>query len=254
MSKGHVWRCRVHRTLLPVLLVIGAGCVTVEEARQADALCELGTSYLNEGSTEDAIRELERAKSLNPRDADIRHALGMAFFAKELFPKAEKELLAAIRLDPDLTEAKLNLAALYIAMERYEEALEYLQQVVADYRYRSPARAYNNMGYVYLQLGRYDQAEEALRQALRIAPRFCQAQYNLSLVYEAENRLEDARRHREEAVSLCPDDLRYRLALGMLQVRLDRRVEAIDNFKRVVEADPTGEMGDAAREQLEALQ
>ncbi len=243
-----------HIVVLSIVALVASGCVSVEEARQADALRELGTSYLNEGSTEDALRELENAKDLNPRDAGIRHALGMAFFAKELFDKAEKELLAAIRMDPDLTEARLNLASLYIAEQRYEEALTYLQQVVDDYRYRSPARAYNNMGYVYLQMKRYDEAVAALKQALRIAPRFCQAQYNLSLVYEAMDRLDDAGRHREQAVSLCPDDHKYRLALATLQVRLHRRGEAMENFKRVLEADPNGELGAAAREQLEALQ
>ncbi len=234
--------------------LLASACVTVEEARQADALCELGVSYLNEGSTEDALRELEHAKELNPRDADIRHALGMAFFAKELPEPAEKELLAAIRLNPDLTEARLNLASLYIATGRYEDALTYLQQVIDDYRYRSPARAYNNMGYVYYRLERYDEAVGALKQALRIAPRFCQAHYNLSLVYEAQSALEDAARHLEEAVSLCPDDLRYRLTLASLQVRLNRPGEAMENFEWIVRADPNGEMGAAARKELEALQ
>jgi len=229
------------------------GCVTAEDVRRADGFRELGLSYLNEGKTEDALKELIAAKELNPRNARIRHELGLAFFAKGLFDRAEKELKVAIDLDPALAEAKLNLGSLYIESGRYDDAIPVLTEVTQDFLYRSPARAYNNLGWAYYQKGQLQKAREALEHAVRVAPLFCQGLYNLALVYEAQGELERLVSRLEMTVTRCSHDIRYVFKLGMTQAKLGETDKAFSYLEMVAEKDPWGTLGIEAREYLKTL-
>lgn len=248
---------RLLRACLGLGLVIGlglqTGCVSKQDIKTSSALRELGLSYLNEGNSEGALAELLKARDLNPKDARIHHELGLAFFAKGLEKQAETEMLKAIKLDPKLSEARLNLASLYMAQERYSEAVDQLKVVTEDYLYRSPARAWNNLGWAYHQLGRKPEAARAYQRALQIAPNFCQALHNVALLQKEEEKVEAAAVYAERAVQSCPDDLRFRYQLGTIQATLKKVAEAQANLQLVADKDPVGELGAQARAALQAL-
>lgn len=238
---------------LMVGLGVQTGCVSKQDIKTADALRELGLSYLNEGNNEGALAELIKARDLNPKDARIHHELGLAFFAKGLDKQAETEMLKAIKLDPKLSECRLNLASLYMATERHSEAVDQLKLVTEDYLYRSPARAWNNLGWAYQQLGRNTEAARAYQKALQIAPNFCQALHNASILERQAEKVENAAIFAERAVNSCPEDLRFRYQLGTLQASLKKVNEAQANFQLVADKDPTGELGAQARAALKSL-
>lgn len=254
-SRARRWCGGWVRVALPLALLLSSGaCVSTEDIKTANAYRDLGISYLNEGNNEAALRELLRAKELNPRDPRIRHEVALAFFAKGLTAKAELEFKAALKLDPKLSEARLNLASMYLSLERYEEAVVQLKLVTEDYLYRSPARAWNNLGWTYYKLGRFPEAMGAYQQALRIAPNFCQALHNVALVHSDRKELENAVAFSERAVQTCPEDLRFRFQLAMTQAALKRMDDATTNLQLVVEKDPVGSLGAQAREALRTVQ
>jgi Flp pilus assembly protein TadD len=71
----------------------------------------------------EATAALEKAVQLAPRDAGLRAQLGRLWLERRDFPSAERELLEALRLDPKLTDAVGDLAAVYYLGEKYEAAL-----------------------------------------------------------------------------------------------------------------------------------
>ena len=234
-------------------LALTSACVTDDARKASEARRELGVTYMTEGNTEAALRELVQAKKLNPRDAKIRHALGMAFFAKEVPKKAEEELKAAIRLDPGLSEARLNLSSLYLDQQRFEEAIVQLKLVTEDYLYRQPARAWNNLGWAYYKTGKRQEALRAYQKALQIAPQFCQALHNASLLQTENQGLDSALNFAQRAVQNCPQDLRFRLQLGQVQAQLKRVADARTTLQEVAEKDPNGALGAEAKKALRAL-
>lgn len=234
-------------------LVLLTACVTEEALKTSSAHRELGLTYMNEGNNEAALRELVKAKKLTPRDATVRHALGMAFFAKDVPRKAEEELKAAIRLDPALSEARLNLASLYLEQERYPLAIEQLQRVTEDYLYRSPARAWNNLGWAYYKYGKPTDALKAYQKSLQLAPQFCQALHNFAVLQAETQVLESALTLAQRAVQNCPQDLRYRLQLGQVQAELKRVADARTTLQEVAEKDPNGMLGAEAKKALRTL-
>ena len=72
---------------------------------------------------DDAIAVATKIVELEPKDSAWHARLGRLYLEKRDFPAAERELLAALRLNPKLTDAVRDLAAVYYLGEKYESAL-----------------------------------------------------------------------------------------------------------------------------------
>jgi tetratricopeptide (TPR) repeat protein len=76
----------------------------------ADAQVKLGNVLMQ--ATErvaEAVTHYEAALRLRPEDAEVHHNLGVAFARLERWPEAERELAAALRLQPNFPEAQRHL-------------------------------------------------------------------------------------------------------------------------------------------------
>jgi tetratricopeptide (TPR) repeat protein len=80
---------------------------------------------------EEAAQILGQILAAEPENADVRALLGRLHLEKKDFPAAEKELLAALRLQPQHTDALRDLASTYYLGERYEAALR-MQDLLAQ--------------------------------------------------------------------------------------------------------------------------
>src|SRR5690606_40350034 len=63
-------------------------------------------------------------------------------------------------------EAHLNLSALYIQLQRYEESIAHTRRLLEDPTFPQPWRALTNLGWAELQLGQARAAAEHLQLAL----------------------------------------------------------------------------------------
>lgn len=141
------------------------------------------------------------AKRLVPRRA-VRlpgKDSGMAWFERGARLQTEGSKAAyhayeeAIRLNPSLVEAHLNLGMLYHESGRLQMAARCYRQAI---RYHPTwPLAHFNLG-VVLEDCRQDQAAiQAYQEAIRLNPRFREAHCNLAELYERHNRKTDALRH-----------------------------------------------------------
>jgi tetratricopeptide (TPR) repeat protein len=88
----------------------------------AGAQESLGVALLNGGRPTDAIPHLEAA----PKTASVWNNLALAYERKNDLANADKAFAEAIRLDPNLYDARMNYVALLTASNRNEEALAQL--------------------------------------------------------------------------------------------------------------------------------
>jgi tetratricopeptide (TPR) repeat protein len=72
----------------------------------------LGTVYLQQGRTDEALRALDRAVELDPKRADLREAHGRALRAAGERAEARLEFQRALSLDSSSSEARVGLASL----------------------------------------------------------------------------------------------------------------------------------------------
>ena len=85
-----------------------------------------------EAVTPEAIRNLQRAISIDPHDADTRNNLGVAYLAQGKIDEAAAQFHAALQIDAHNVEAHFNLAVLEDeagnaerAQKHYRDFLEY---------------------------------------------------------------------------------------------------------------------------------
>ena len=213
----------------------------------------LGFVLMRRGDPERARLHLEKAKELNPDNADIRFQLGnvlrrlreneAAQLEFEEFERRKKggqqeneasmmanrgnerlqlgdargaaELYrAALGLGGDSAETYYNLSIALGQLGESEQKRSALEKAVA----LQPGmyQAQNDLGLEYLGTGRVTEARAAFTKALDLNPDFAEAANNLGFLVAQQGQLEQAVQLFGKAISLRPDYARAHLNLGLV--------------------------------------
>jgi Flp pilus assembly protein TadD len=154
---------------------IGASLVWLERAVRWDTNSaplhhEFAIGLSKAGRMEEAIRELETACSLAPREAEYRFKLALALNEKGDADGARQALQEAVKLDPKFARAWYNLGLAHNSAGQTDEALKCLiraESIDAESALIPYARAT-----ILARLGRVDEARKAVRRALELQPDF----------------------------------------------------------------------------------
>ena len=140
------------------------------------AIClnNLALTLTSRGQAGDAEQAFRRSLALRER-AMTRNNLGGVLQIQGRLDEAEREYQGALRQDPRLREALVNLGELYGKQGRYEEALPLLRrafQVSPDVpRLRTNlGQALRRRGAELAQIGKPEEAQALLREALQVQP------------------------------------------------------------------------------------
>jgi len=251
------------RRALCLLVLTFVGCVSAPPTDrpaslvdQAEARRNVGIDHVLNGRIAFGIRDLRYAIGIVPDDAYSHLWLGEAYRQRRLFDDAIAETKKAIELDPDLHEARLNLSVLYLQMERYEDAIEQCDVLIADATFASPWRAATNRGWAALKLHRYDEARESFNQALDFNIKHWPAVLNLGILAQAEGHWVESLRYYLEVLKRAPGpnaqaEANYRIAESY--VRLGQRERALDHLTKAIQLTPDGMWGRQSREYLHRL-
>jgi tetratricopeptide (TPR) repeat protein len=141
----------------------------------------------------------------------------------------------ALRLNPALVQAHVNLITLYGRAAREEKAQEHYEAAVRI----NPdlADGHFNYGLVLEGAGRHSDAADAFRRSLDRNPLNPEAHYRYAAMVEREGRLDEAARHYGEAVDGDPGHRLARFHLGRIFVFQNRFDEAAAQFRQILEPD-----------------
>jgi Tfp pilus assembly protein PilF len=225
--------------------------------RRARMHYDLGIERMRDGRNPEAIGELLQAVRLDPGDKRIRLALAEAYRRGGRVQETEQHLRAALEIDPSFQQALLNLSALYIQLERYEEALVYGERLMADPTFPHPWRALTNLGWAELRLGRIDSAVSHLQLALDYKDDYWPARLNLGILESERGRRAEAIQHYERVLAAQPGpfaeaEVRYRLAEQYES--LGDRKAAISQLTKAADLRPSGPWSKRSAEYLQSLQ
>jgi tetratricopeptide (TPR) repeat protein len=115
--------------------------------------------------------------------------LAMAFEATSL-KEAERAYHKALKIDPAMANAQLNLGKLYHDLGELEKAEKHYRAAAASAPHDAAPRF--NLGVVLEDLNRPEEALRAYREATRLDPWFADAHYNLGLLCESLGRKPEA--------------------------------------------------------------
>jgi tetratricopeptide (TPR) repeat protein len=131
--------------------------------------------------------------------------------------------LAAVELNPENPDLRLDLGGAYLALGDYQAAFTQYRHAVAIGSPYHLGRANAGLGNVYLAQGRLDEAAEAYREAMRAGldreevlqaqsrasvnhPEDIRAREGLALLYAAAGRTGDALEELNEALAIASSD------------------------------------------------
>ena len=190
---------------------------TVSDERKSDGHYQLGLAALNQGDYIKAKREIILAIEAAPTLPQYYNTLGLVFMIEHDEKKAEENFKQALKIDKKFTDARNNLGALYLEQEKFGEALEEFEAVLADTMYPYPHYAETNIGIVYRKQKRYDQAKQHFEAALKMRGTHSEAYKQLALMYDEQNLHEFAAENYKKALEYFPFDVEalYKGALKM---------------------------------------
>ena len=166
----------------------------------------LGNIYADESKEEDALQEYDTALKINPADPATRFNRGGLYFKRKELRSAESDFDQVLKLNPQDLEAAQNLAAVYILQNRLPVA-EKLNQWVVRQKPKDEdtlENAYFNLGIIY---DRQDKVEDALNMyklALQVAPWDAAAYVNTAVILERLKRRSEALAYWEKYQRLFP--------------------------------------------------
>lgn len=201
-----------------------------------DALHLLGLILFDFGDLLQALRLIDRAIALNPKQAACyanRASLQVSLGKPEA---ALADFGRAIVLKPDFAEAYGNRGNLYTSLCKPEAALADFDRAIAlkpDF-----ADAYGNRGNLNLSLGKLDAAQADFDQAIALKPGFAKAYSNRGNLYLSLDMPEAAQADFDRAIALRPDLAEAYCSRGNLNLSLGRLEAAQADFDQAIALKP----------------
>ena len=153
--------------------------------------------------------------------------LGVSYERQGKIDAAVEEYREALRIKPDYSDARGNLASALRA--RYEQTVSlHPDDPVAHYGLAASLR----------DLERSEEAIDQYEHALRLKPDYVDARIGLANVLAAGGRFQDAIEQYEQALRLAPDDARTRFNLGNALAAAGRPADALEQYRRVAHLRP----------------
>jgi tetratricopeptide (TPR) repeat protein len=211
------------------------------DAMHALARRALGLVLRQKGDLAGAADQLRRSVAQRPGDAMGHHLLGTVLQKMSASEAAIEAYQQAVRLDPTLTEARVNLAQALARAGRSSEARAEQQEVLRH----NAARA--NIGRTLVLLdsagqqaaqGHADVALAQLREAVTLSPSLADAHYRLGSLLAQRQRADDARAALREAIALEPRHARAHYELAQVLERLGDRTAALEAAQRAAALAP----------------
>ena len=160
------------RPLLVLALLIGwlPGCATSEESLQkSKGYYQEGLASLDHDQQK-AFVSFQKAVQLNPGNKEARYGLGHILALQGKFPQAQKEFVAATKLDENYSEAYTYLGQVLEKQERWKDAIAAFRQALTNPLYATPDLARFHLGRTLVHESDYQGAMEAFEDALVVNP------------------------------------------------------------------------------------
>ena len=124
-----------------------------------------------QGEFDRAVELYQASLALHPT-AEAHTFLGWTYHFQGKVDEAIAECKRAIAVDPDFGNPYNDIGAYLIDLQRYDEAIAWLEGALTAKRYEPRHFPYFNLGRVYLAKGMINRARELFAQSLAIEPRY----------------------------------------------------------------------------------
>lgn len=248
------------RLLLPLTLFLALSlfaCVPVEQKRSdtenADYHYLLGVTALKEQNPTAALKEFIEAEKLNSADPQIHAGLAEAYMQKKALDLAEKHYKKAIELSEGDPIYYNNLGALYITMEKYDDAIAAFSVAANDILFDRPELAWTGIGLANAQKQDYPAAQIAYQKAIDANPRYYRAPFMLGELYFSLDRPVEALEMFKLSTNATPGFANGYYWQGLVYMKMKETDKAKQAFLKVLELAPDTDVSRLAANYLKII-
>ena len=210
---------------------------------------------LNQGRDLYENREFDKAEKVlnqvlreNRGFADVHNMLGVINHDMGRFTQARDCFEEALKINPNYTEAALNLSVTYNELGQYKAAKEVYGRTMAHSRSQPRsldpfakgklANMHADLGDAYHGIGFFAEALREYHNALALCSTFVDIRTKLANTHRDMGNVDDAIREYQEVINTNPHYLAARLQLGVTLFSAKRKEEAVKTWREVLEQDP----------------
>lgn len=186
--------------------------------------------------------------------AELAYQRGEQWREEKKYEESITEYEAALRLRRRFPEARLGLARLLLALNRYEEAQQQAELAIRERR-APDAEGTTVLANALRGAGLYEEAVAQYRRALRLARDFSpEAQAGLAITLEFMDDAEQAIPHLRQAIAQNGDaePILYNL-LGNMLLAVDKKREAIKAWETYLALAPDSHLAPAIQSLVEQV-
>lgn len=206
----------------------------------------LGREHYDKGEYPEAESVLRRVVDKADHFADVHDMLGVIAQSRGDFVRAEHHFERAVLINPNYTEAQLNLMLAYNELGKYEAAREVYSRLRArtghsradSYARGRIANMHAELSQAYLDAGMPVEAIRELEKAVLLCPGFADLHTRLGSLLRDTGNLTRAREELETARDANPNYIPGRLALGAFLLSAGENSLAIAEFEAVLAQEP----------------
>ncbi len=180
--------------------------------------------------------------------ADVHHMLGVIVHSRGDFAEAERHFERAVEINPNYTEAQLNLMVTYNDLGKYDEARRLYSQMrsrgtekgreLDPFAKGKIANMHAELSQAYQDVGMAVDAIRELEKATVLCPTFADLLTRLGVLYRDSGDTARAREKFQAAKAANPKYVQARLLLGVMMLSAGENEAAVTEFETVVAQDP----------------
>ena len=234
LSEAYWWNYRITGDTASVAQAEENSTKALElNSKLAPVYVTRGIIQAGTGHHEEAVQALQAALDLEPINPSAGRELAAVYEAMARLDDAESTLKKGLALRPSDWTSLYDLGTFYYRQSRYQEAVPLLQRVT-DLAPDNNS-GYTGLGAVYWMQGKYENAADNFKRSLDLHPT-ASAYTSLGTVYFFMGRCVDAVPQMQKAVDLLPKRDQFWGNLGdAYNCVPGKKTEAVEAYKRAIQ-------------------
>jgi len=213
---------------IPILKTVLAG-----DPRNAFATLILGSAYMGQGSSREAIGQFRRYLELVPTSSYAHQWIAICHVRLGEREQALREADAALALDPKFTDARVLKAGVLASRGAHAAAVTVLREAIATDPAKPMLRL--DLAKVLAEAGRRDEARAEFEAILKLEPTSVPALTGLGAVLAGQGDLAGAETTLRKALASEPAAAQARLNLAQVLDKAGRSAEAAAEYRVVAD-------------------
>ena len=202
---------------------------------QVQQLLNSGQNYFDQARFDDALRVYSQVIALTMKDPKVSSIanlrIGSIYLAQRKTDNAVASFQRAVTLAPDMAEAHNYLGEALGELKQYTRAIQSFNRAVA----LDPQllRARYNMGVTYARMGNPKYSEFVFRALIKNSPGYSLGYDGLAVTLSRSGRAKESILLHEKAISLAPNEPSYYYNLGLSYLILGNTEKALQQQEKL---------------------